>query len=143
VEVRLPENGSNHQHRHREQRITVMFWFFQKAPNCLFECHVKVRHGKNVAMPSHVLGAFVTCFAAAPDYQSALKNAVSVLASQGYIFEDVMDGKVSQLDPSTWDDYVARTWPECPRHFPLQSDMKRFIKSGGVFFGPFVCWESE
>src|SRR4051812_35997881 len=64
-----------------------MSWFFQKTPNCLFECHVKVRRGKNAAMPSHLLGAFVTCFSAAPDYQSALKIAVAKLASQGYIFE--------------------------------------------------------
>jgi hypothetical protein len=118
-------------------------WFFQKTANCLFECHVKVRRGQNAAMPPHLLGAFVTCFAAAPDFQSALKLAVAKLATQGYIFEDVMDGKVTQLDSSMWDDYVARTWPECPTHFPPQSDMKRFMKAGGVFFGPFVCWESE
>ena len=55
-----------------------------------------------------------------------------------------MNGKVHQLDPLKWDEYVATSWPELPttfRYRPTCSDSSP--KSGGVFFGPFCGWESE
>jgi hypothetical protein len=111
--------------------------------NYLFECGVKVRRGLGCEMPSHLLGAFVACYTAAPDFEEALRQAVAKLKSKGCVFVDVMDGKVRQLDPSQWDQYIASTWPEHVSHFPPQSDLPRLIEAGEVFFGPFCGFESR
>lgn len=94
-------------------------------------------------MPENLIGAFVDCFAAAPDYESALRLAVQKLTSDGQVFDDIKDGKVDQLDPDKCDDHIASTWPDHRDYFPPQSDMVRFIDAGGVFFGPFIAWETE
>jgi hypothetical protein len=111
--------------------------------NYLFECGVKVHRGPGCEMPSHLVGAIVSCYMAAPDYQEGLRQAVAKLKSMGYLFEDVMDGKVRQLDPSRWDRHVASTWPELVGYFPPQADLPRFIEAGGVFLGPFCSFESQ
>lgn len=110
--------------------------------NYLFECGIKVRRGQECEMPSHLIGAIVVCYMAAPDYQEGLHQAVAKLKSKGCVFEDVMDGKVTQLDPSQWDQHIASTWPELVNQFPSQTDMPRFIEAGGVLFGPFCGFES-
>ena len=112
-------------------------------PNSLFIVPVQVRRGPNCEMPQHLIGACVACFVAASDYISALKLAVERLKERGFIFEDVTGGKVMQLEPEGWDDYVERTWPEFPGYFPPQADMSVFLSAGGVFFGPFVAFERE
>ncbi len=94
-------------------------------------------------MLSHFAGAIVVCYMAAPDYQEGLRQAVAKLKSKGFLFEDLMDGKVQQLDPSQWDQHIASTWPELVGHFPPQTDLARFIENGGVFFGPFCGYESQ
>ena len=94
-------------------------------------------------MPEPLIGAYVHCFVAAPDYIAALKLAVEHLKERGYVFEDLPGGKVMQLEPEAWDDYVERTWPEFPSHFPPQEDVSRFLSAGGVFFGPFCGFERE
>lgn len=113
------------------------------GPNCFFVVPVQVRLGPDCDMPSHLKGASVHCFVAAPDYLSALKLAVKQLTGRGYIFEDVVGGNVHQLDPLQWDAYVKSTWPELPDYFPPQDDIQRFISAGGVFFGPFAAWEQD
>ena len=113
------------------------------AANCLFRFTAKVRPGPGCDMPPHLRGAYVDCFVAHPEHLGALRLAVDELSSQGYVFEDLIDGKVHQLDPLKWDEYVSASWPELPNYFPPQADMQRFVKAGGVFFGPFCGWESE
>lgn len=94
-------------------------------------------------MPAHLVGAIVDCYAAAPDFESALRLSVQQLVVDGYIFDDIEDGQVHHLAPDQWDAYIAETWPESRDCFPPQSDMPRFVAAGGVFFGPFVAWETE
>jgi hypothetical protein len=113
------------------------------AANSLFRCSVKVRPGPGCNMPPHLRGAYVDCFVAAPEHLNALRLAVEKLSGQGFVFEDLVDGNVHQLDPIKWDEYVSSSWPEFPDHFPPQADMTRFVRAGGVFFGPFCGWESE
>ena len=88
-------------------------------------------------------GAYVDCFVAAPEHLGALRLAVEKLKGQGYMFEDLLDGRVHQLDPVKWDEYVASAWPELSNYFPTQVDILRFVQVGGVFFGPFCGWESD
>jgi hypothetical protein len=111
--------------------------------NCLFKFTVKVRPGPGCEMPSHLIGACVDCFVASQEHPGAIRLAVEDLKRQGYVFEDLENGKVHQLDPLKWDEYVKSTWPELPNYFPPQSDVLRFVKAGGVFFGPFCGWETE
>lgn len=94
-------------------------------------------------MPANLVGAYVDCFAAAPDYESALRLAVQKLSSEGHVFDDIEGGKVDQLDPDKWDDHIAATWPDHRDYFPRQTDIASFIAAGGVFFGPFIAWETE
>ncbi len=109
------------------------------AANCLFRLSAKVRPGSGCDL----LEAYVDCFVAHPEHLGALRLAVEKLSGMGHIFEDLMDGKVHQLDPLKWDEYVSASWPELPNYFPQQADMQQFVKAGGVFFGPFCGWESE
>ena len=113
------------------------------AANSLFRFSAKVRPGPDCDMPSNLRGAYVDCFVASSEHLGALRLAVEKLRGQGYEFEDLLDGKVHQLDPFKWDEYVSSAWPELPDYFPPQADMQRFVRAGGVFFGPFCGWESE
>jgi hypothetical protein len=111
--------------------------------NSLFRLSAKFRPGSGCEMPPHLRGAFVDCFVAFPEHLGALRLAVEKLRCQGYEFEDLLDGKVHQLDPLKWDEYVSSAWPELPDYFPPQADIERFVRAGGVFFGPFCGWESD
>jgi hypothetical protein len=64
-----------------------------------FEIPVKVSRGTNRAMPEHLNGAVVCCYAAAADHQTALIRAVTKLKEEGFVFEDLVGGKIIQLDP--------------------------------------------
>jgi hypothetical protein len=94
-------------------------------------------------MPPHLIGALVDCFVAAPDHLTAVKVAVAALRADGHIFEELVDGKVHQLDPVSWPGYLERLWPDLAGQLPAQPDVADFLKLGGVFFGPFLGWERE
>jgi len=115
----------------------------KRIMNHFFQAQVKVRRGADCKMPSHLTGAFITCYAAAATYEDALKLAVKKLSADGFIFEDLVDGKIHELDPSHWDGHVATSWSEFKTYFPPQSDLPRFIQLGGVFFGPVLGWETD
>jgi hypothetical protein len=115
----------------------------EDSKNALFQAHVRVRRGPHCGVPPHLIGAIVGCYISAPDHLSALKLAVTELAARGLIFEDLVDGKVIQLDPLQWDSYVRITWPEFIDHFMTQAEIPRFIRDGGVVFSPFAAWERE
>jgi hypothetical protein len=86
-------------------------------------------------------GAHVDCYIAATEHTDALRLAVKKLTEQGYVFEDLIDGQVHQLDPSKWDECISRVWPEVSNFFPLQADVVKLVRDGGVIFGPFCGWE--
>jgi hypothetical protein len=48
-----------------------------------------------------------------------------------------------QLDPAAWTGYLDRKYPELAGQLPAQPVVTEFLKSGGVFFGPFACWDRE
>ena len=113
------------------------------SANHLYQASVKVRRGPDCPMPAQLIGAFITCYTAATTHQDALQIAVEKLTANGYIFEDLVDGQIQEIDSSRWDEHVVATWPEFPNYFPHQADMVRFIQAGGVFFAPVCGWESE
>jgi len=111
--------------------------------NHLFIAPLKIGVGRTSNAPSELVGAYVECFVGAPDFMAALRRAVSAVQSAGHSFEDLVGGKVLELDPGAWPGYLARKWPELVDQLPAQPDIEFFIDRGGVFFGPFLAWESE
>jgi hypothetical protein len=113
------------------------------APNRLFLCPVSVRAGLSCENPFNWDNASVFCYVAAPDHLMALRIAVEKLKAKGWLFEDLVGGKVNQLDPQKWDEYVASTWSELPGHFPSQQEVMMLVEGGGAFFGPFCGASAE
>lgn len=112
--------------------------------NLLFECPIVVSRGENQEMPQEWKGAILCYYVAASDYKSALLRAVDDLKSDGYRYENVHDGKVSQLDPAVWwEKYVMEKWSEYSDHFPSQEDIQVLIATGGIHKGPALGWENE
>ncbi|MGX5172434.1 hypothetical protein ACUR5C_00235 [Aliikangiella sp. IMCC44653] len=112
--------------------------------NLLFECPIIVSRGTNQEMPQEWKGAILCYYVAAPDYESALLRATDDLKSDGYRYENVHDGKVTQLDPAVWwEQYVMEKWSEHSDHFPSQEDIQVLVVTGGIHKGPALGWENE
>ncbi|MGL4822789.1 MAG: hypothetical protein ACRC2W_07345 [Plesiomonas shigelloides] len=112
--------------------------------NLLFECPIVVSRGTNQEMPQEWTGAILCYYVAAPDYKSALLRATDDLKFDGYKYENVHDGKVSQLDPADWwEKYVMEKWSEYSDHFPSQEDIQVLVATGGIHKGPALGWENE
>jgi hypothetical protein len=94
-------------------------------------------------MPPKTIGAIVECFVAAPDHLSAVKLAATKIGENGDYFEDLFDGKVHQWDPATWPGHFVRRHPELAARLPPQPEVTQFLKTGGVFLGPYLCFERE
>ena len=110
--------------------------------NQLFLLNLQIGRGQNVEMPAHLEGAFVAVYVAAADHESALVKAVAQIQARDYEFIDLADGKVHQLDPLQWDEYVSQLWPEFRDHFPSQSEVLVGLSyPEWVCFGPFAAYE--
>jgi hypothetical protein len=127
------------------QRKTMLRRFFAKiiAPkNQFFEIPVKIGRGSSRAMPEHLKGAYVCCYAAAPDFETAVRKSVMKLKEEGFIFEDIPDQKVRQLDPKKWREYVDEGWSEFSTHFPSQDEVLAGVVEGRIFYGPFCGYDT-
>ncbi|RVU33358.1 hypothetical protein EOE67_17340 [Rheinheimera riviphila] len=112
--------------------------------NLLFECPIVVSRGTNQEMPQEWKGAILCYYVAAPDYESALLRVVDDLKSDGYKYENVHDGKVSQLDPAVWwEKYIMEKWSAYSNHFPSQEDIQVLVATGGIHKGPTLGWEND
>jgi hypothetical protein len=110
--------------------------------NGLFRCPIKVRPGPGCEKPANWVGAYVECFVGAVDHLSALRLAVERLADRGWLYEEVVGGKVDQLNPARWDDYMAIAPKEWAEHLPPKALVVGLVQAGEMFFGPFGGWES-
>jgi Helicase conserved C-terminal domain len=106
----------------------------------LYIASIKVLRGTNKDMPPELAGAIATCFSTGPDYQSAVRSAVTALRQMGFEFTDIV-GPVREIPLEQWDRYIASTWPEASATLPRQSDLPQILERGGVFFGPFAGFE--
>lgn len=109
----------------------------------LWLIHVHVGRGSNRQMPANLQGATVPVFVGAPDSDAAAKTIVTAVARRGFEFIDIVDRKISQLDPATWNAYVEEYWPDHAARFLPQSEIAAFVRSGKVFFGPFEAYEGH
>jgi hypothetical protein len=79
-----------------------------ESGNCQFEMRIRVRPGPGCGMPLHLIGGDVPCCVGAREYLTAVRIAVESLPSRGYVFEDLVNQLVRQLDPSEWDEYLQQ-----------------------------------
>ena len=111
--------------------------------NNLYLINLHIGRGTSTEMPDQLAGAYVPCFSASTDPESAARQAVTDLARRGYEFLGISDNKIHQLDPLAWDSYVHSAWPEFADHYPSQKQVNAGMASGLLFFGPFAGYESE
>lgn len=111
--------------------------------NHLFFVPAMVRAGLGRELPPDCQGALVSCYVAAPDHLEAVQLSVDKLNAEGYVFEDLMNDQVHEIDALRWDEHVAMVWTDHDHRFPSQAEMLRFLKAGGVFFGPVCGWDAE
>lgn len=109
--------------------------------NQLYEFTMKVLRGDGCELPESMRGAFVPCYASAPDYQAALKKGVVAIAELNYVFDDIK-GEVREIPVAAWSGYVAKVWPEFLDRFPTQEQLPSMVEQGVVFFGPFAAFQN-
>lgn len=111
--------------------------------NNLYLINLHIGRGTSPEMPEQLVGAYVPCFAVAPDPESAARLVVSNLTGRGFEVLGIADNNIHQLDPSAWDFYLKSAWPEFLDAFPSQERVQTNLASGLLFFGPFAGYESE
>lgn len=113
------------------------------STNLLWAIYIHVGRGSNRQMPPNLQGATVAAFVGAPDSDAAARKIATAVARRGFEFIDIVDRRISQLDPASWEDYVREYWPDHAARFVPQSEIAEFVRSGKVFFGPFAGYESR
>ena len=73
---------------------------FHLLMNNRFHSVVKVDRGSGCDLPSQLNGAYVECFIASHECTAALRIAVEKFSERGYIFREVVQNRVDQLDRS-------------------------------------------
>ena len=109
--------------------------------NQLYEFTMKVLRGAGCDLPKGMTGAYVPTYAAAPDYQAALRKGVAAITGMGYVFSD-LQGEVREIPVASWSDYVPKVWPEFVGELPSSENLPRLIEEGAIFFGPFAGFNS-
>jgi len=112
-------------------------------PNKLYEIAINVKQNKNGDMPSDMVGAYVSCYSGAENVEAALTKIVKKLKNKNYIFVNILDEDIRELDAYKWNLFIESAWKEFADYFPTQKELLDMVKSGEVFFGPFLCYSTE
>ncbi|HEX5262161.1 MAG TPA: hypothetical protein VFW13_01460, partial [Phenylobacterium sp.] len=94
--------------------------------NNLYLAGIKVLRGTNQE-PAELIGTVATCFAAGPDYQTAVRAGVAALRERGFQFADLV-GEVKQVPTDRWGEYVATVWPEAADALPSEDDLPQICR---------------
>lgn len=108
--------------------------------NNLYYCRIKVSRDPESSIPAQYAGAYVPAFAAAEDHQRALGMIIPGLQQLGWIFEDLENHRVDEMEVEHWDAFVEATWPELKADLPDRAGIDALIGTGGAFYGPFAVW---
>jgi hypothetical protein len=109
--------------------------------NQLYEIPLRVLPtSENTEVPKTVAGAEVICYAAAPDFKSALQKAAAKLNDMGWNVDDI-SGNIRELPAEKWELYVSSVWPDYQDHFPTADEIPQKIAEGAVFFGVFATFD--
>jgi hypothetical protein len=109
--------------------------------NQLYEIPLRVvPTADNSEVPKTVAGAEVICYAAAPDFKSALQKAAAKLNDMGWNVDDIR-GNIRELPAEKWELYVSSVWPDYQDHFPTADEIPQKIAEGSVFLGVFATFD--
>ncbi|WP_150680182.1 hypothetical protein [Pandoraea pneumonica] len=109
----------------------------------LFRMTLHIKRGANQEMPSNMIGACVPVFVAGANHETAARSAVSEITRRGFEVVDITDGRIDELDPKMWDEYVNQAWSEFAEYFPSQKEVRKKLSRGFLFVGPFAGYESS
>lgn len=109
--------------------------------NRLYQFTMRVLRASGTALPEGAAGAYVPCYACAPDPQSALRKGAAAIGEAGCRFDDI-DGPVREIAAADWAEYVAKVWPDQRGRFPSASELPSRLAEGAVFFGPFAVFNA-
>jgi hypothetical protein len=113
------------------------------VPNNLYYCRIKVSRDPASAIPEQYAGAYVPAFAAAEDHQRALGVIIPALGEMGWVFEELENHRVDEMEVEHWDAFVDATWPELKDDMPDRAAIDEMLESGGAFYGPFSVWSNS
>jgi hypothetical protein len=106
----------------------------------LFECEFIVGQDDIAALPRRCQGAIVTYYVAASTYQDAIRVAVERLHDEGYELRGLVDNKVRQLAPHSWQPAAEPDdSSHCDDH-PTKDDILAVAATGGYLKGPTYAW---
>ena len=121
-----------------------MRFFKKKAKELQFNLYRVTFHigrGSSTDMPAEWLGAYVTIFASENDHEAALKRMATNLIQQGYEIKGV-EGKIDQLNPYEWDEYISNAWSDFPNFYPKQKEVLEALSGGGaLFYSPYAGYD--
>jgi tetratricopeptide (TPR) repeat protein len=123
----------------------------RRTLNNVYEMHILVRPGPGSGMPDSAVGGDALCFVGAPDHETALRLAFEELNSRGFLCEDLIGRSVGQIVPQKWHERSQDIRRELESRFcdmgatglPTATDIRKLIRDGGFYLGPFFCWESD
>ena len=111
--------------------------------NTLWEMPLKITGGAQTPMPEGMGEALAMVFAGAPNYEMALTKAVGAIQQMGYVFVDLLDGRVFQIPLDQWDEYVSHKYDYFLENLPNSDALPSLVASGEVFLGPFLGYNPE
>jgi len=106
--------------------------------NSLYLLRLKARQAVR-GMPNPDFSAWVDCFVAAPDLETAGSNVVHKLCPKGFLIEECEP--IQQIDPKSWATLIRGRYALASAPLPSEADIARLIETGGVLLGPFSDWE--
>jgi hypothetical protein len=87
-------------------------------------------------MPTHFLGAYVSCYSPSNDYSGAVQKALTKLSEDGLYPEEILQ-PVYEMNAGGWSEHVDEKWPDQAGSLLGQAEFEDVMKRGGVVYGPF------
>jgi hypothetical protein len=111
------------------------------VPNNLYYCRIKVTRAPDSDIPAQYAGAYIPAFAVAEDHQHALGIIIPALTEMGWVFEDLENHRVDEMEVEHWEAFIDATWPELKQDLPDRAAIDELLVTGGpAFYGPFSVW---
>jgi len=83
-----------------------------------------------------MVGAYVSCYAAADNYELAVERCLSALRADGMQVEEILQ-PINTMSIADWSKHIAEQWPDQANQMPGQQEFETAVKGGNVVYGPF------
>jgi hypothetical protein len=95
-----------------------------------------VKRAAESIMPENVTGAYVSCYAAADNYEIAVAKCLSALQTDGMRVEEILQ-PINAMSIADWSRHIAEQWPDQAGQMPSQQEFESSVRAGNVVYGPF------